>query len=148
MFWIFDPLQELQEKIPRVLFYCTSINNSSKIYTFLVAEVPSSVQYIELFHSETEEMKKKYIVKELKNCDSPLRVVISTSALGMGMDAKAFHNVILFGAQTNCSDFIQEIGRDNMPSVALILYNGYHERVADIDIKKIMLTKEYVIPHL
>lgn len=145
MFWIIDPLQELLEKFPRVLVYCTSINDASKIYNYIVREVPSSVQHIDMYHSETEDLKKEFIVNELKNCDSSLRIVVSTSALGMGIDAKAFHSVILFGAQTNCSDFIQEIGRvgrDNMPSVALILYNRYHQRLADEAIKKILMTKQ------
>lgn len=145
MFWIIDPLQELQEKFPRVIIYCTSINDAAKVCNYLIEEVPSSVRNIELYHSETEDLKKEYIVNELKDFNSSLRILISTSALGMGIDAKGFHSVVLFGAQSNCSDLIQEIGRvgrDNMPSVALIVYNSYHQRLADESVKKILVTKE------
>lgn len=145
MFWLIDPLQDLCENFPRVIIYCTSINDASKVYNFLIEEVPSCVHHIDLYHSETEDIKKDFIINELKESDSKLRILVSTSALGMGIDAKGFNSVILYGAQSNVSDFVQEIGRvgrDNMPSIALVMFNSYHQRLADQAIKKILLTND------
>lgn len=97
------------------------------------------------YHSETEDIKKVFIINELKKSDSRLRILVSTIALGMGIDAKGFNSVVLFGAQSNVSDFVLEIGRvgrDNMPSIALVSYNMYHQRLADETMKKILLTKD------
>lgn len=61
----------------------------------------------------------------------------------MGIDAKGFHSVVVFGAQSNCSEMLQEIGivgRDHQPSVALILYNSYHQRLLDQEVKKFLGT--------
>lgn len=145
MFWLIDPLQDLCENFPRVIIYCTSINDASKVYNFLIEEVPSCVHHIDLYHSETEDIKKDFIINELKESDSKLRILVSTSALGMGIDAKGFNSVILYGAQSNVSDFVQEIGRvgrDNMPSFALVMFNSYHQRLADQAIKKMLLTND------
>lgn len=141
MFWLIDPLQDLCENFPRVIIYCTSINDASKVFNFLIEEVPSCVHHIDLYHSETEDIKKDFIINELKESDSKLRILVSTSAL----DAKGFNSVILYGAQSNVSDFVQEIGRvgrDNMPSIALVMFNSYHQRLADQAIRKILLTND------
>lgn len=82
-------------------------------------------------------------MNELQNSESSLRLLVSTSALGMGIDAKGFHSVVVFGAQNNCSELVQEVGRvgrDNQPSVALVLYNSYHQRLLDQDVKKFVGT--------
>jgi ATP-dependent DNA helicase RecQ len=143
MFWLIDSLQNLRENFPRLLIYCTSINDASKVYNYVVEETPSCGQFIELYHSQTEDSKKEYIVNELQNYESSLRLLVSTSALGMGIDTKGFHSVVVFGAQKNCSELVQEIGRvgrDHQPSVALVLYNSYHQRSLDQEVKKFVGT--------
>lgn len=32
VFWLIDALQNLQEKFPRLLIYCTKINDAAKVY--------------------------------------------------------------------------------------------------------------------
>lgn len=113
------------------------------MYNYVLEELPSCGQFIELYHSQTEDPKKEYIVNELQNSESSLRILVSTSALGMGIDAKGFNSVVVFGAQNSCSELVQEIGRvgrDHQPSVALILYNSYHQRLLDQEVKKFLGT--------
>ena len=45
---------------------------------------------------------------------------ISFHALGMGIDAKGFNSLVVFGAQNSCSKLVQEIrrvGKDHQPSI-------------------------------
>ena len=92
MFWLIDSLQNLQEKFKRLLIYCTTIKDAAKVYNYVLEELPSCGQFIELYHSQTEDPKKEYIVNELQNSESSL-ILVSTSALGMGIDAKGFNSV-------------------------------------------------------
>ena len=143
MFWLIDSLQNLQDKFPRLLIYCTTIKDAAKVYNYVLEELPSCGQFIELYHSQTEDPKKEYIVNELQNS---LRILVSTSALGMGIDAKGFNSVVVFGAQNSCSELVQEIGRvgrDHQPSVALILYNSFHQRLLDQEVKKFLGTNGF-----
>ena len=62
-----------------------------------------------MYHSETEDLKKEFIVNELKNCDSSLQIVVSTSPLGMGIDAKAFHSVICLVHRQNVLNLFRKL---------------------------------------
>ncbi|XP_033752385.1 ATP-dependent DNA helicase Q1-like [Pecten maximus] len=140
MLWLLEGLGNLMETFPRTLIYRNSIKDVGHLYHFLVTELPDLVKYVEMFHSETMEDKKKEIVSKL-SVDSELRVVISTSALGMGVDVSACQNIILYGPPYSIVDLLQETGRagrDGTDSVALIMYNRYQTRNIDDDVKQVI----------
>ncbi|XP_052103489.1 ATP-dependent helicase wrn-1-like [Mytilus californianus] len=94
-----------------------------------------------MFHSETPDVNKNIIINALKEESSVLRLILSTSALGMGLCS----GVVLFGPQNNLVDLLQEIGRvgsDGNPSVAIILYNGYHLQKLKPEVKAILKAKD------
>lgn len=68
------------------------------MYGYKTSEVPDSVFFCEMFHSETPDGKKEKILDDLWNEHGSLRIVIATSALGMGIDITGTNNVILYGA--------------------------------------------------
>ncbi|CAC5414674.1 unnamed protein product [Mytilus coruscus] len=129
MTWLVDALDEKRQDFPRTLLYCSSINDTSKLYKYIVTQLPHCAKYIEMFHSKTPDVNKNIIINALKEESSVLRLILSTSTLGMGLDVKKCSGVVLFGPPNNLVDLLQEIGRvgrDGNPSVAIILYNGYH----------------------
>lgn len=144
MSWLVDGIQHLQNDFPKSLLYCSSINDVSKLYTYLMKELDAtSHSLIEMFHSETPTAKKTDIVNCLsdQNQTSKIRLVICTSALGMGIDVSHCNSVILFGIPENIVDLVQEIGRigrDGNSSVALILFNSYHLRRLEKSMKEIL----------
>lgn len=71
----------------------------------------------------------------LRNKDSCVRIVIATSALGMGVDVLNCNSVVLYGPPRSVVDLVQAIGRDGLPSVALIIYNSHHLRNVDKEVK-------------
>ncbi|XP_061166242.1 ATP-dependent helicase wrn-1-like isoform X2 [Saccostrea echinata] len=98
-----------------------------------------------MFHSETPEDIKTEILNELSDEESTTRLVIATSALGMGEDILKYSNVILYGAPKSIVDIVQEIGRvgrDGMEAVALLLHNSYHLRSVDSEVKDFFTTTE------
>lgn len=59
----------------------------------------------------------------------------------VGFDVKKCSGVVLFGPPNNRVDLLQEIGRvgrDGNPSVAIILYNGYHLQKLKPEVKAIL----------
>ena len=92
------------------------------------------------FHSETPEAKKEKILDDLCNEHGSLRIVIATSALGMGIYITGTNNVILYGAPKQLVEVVQEIGRagrDGNPALALLLYNSYHLRKVEQEVKDV-----------
>ncbi|OWF49883.1 ATP-dependent DNA helicase tlh2 [Mizuhopecten yessoensis] len=117
--------------------------DASNIYSYLKTELPEC-DMLDMCHSETPEEKKTNIIKELQTADSQLKMVIATSALGMGIDVVDTHSVILYGVPKHLTDIIQEIGRvgrDGKSSVAMLLYNSYHLNKVDPDVKEMYKTQ-------
>lgn len=142
MFWLMETLNNLKEKFPRTVIYCNSIKDVSTIYNFLTSEIPDSLNYVQMYHSETPSDCKSEIIDKLGN-DSSLRIVLATSALGMGIDVKFCNSVIIYGPPVNVADLIQEtgrIGRDGLPSVAVVLYNSYQCKQLDTEVKTFLRT--------
>ncbi|XP_069105520.1 bifunctional 3'-5' exonuclease/ATP-dependent helicase WRN-like [Argopecten irradians] len=145
MSWIVDGLSTLQETFPRTLIYCRSITDVSKLYAYISEELPECVQHLEMFHSETTDSSKEKVLDAVKNKESPIRLIIATSALGMGIDFVDLHSVVLYGPPNTNLELIQEVGRagrDGDPSVALILSNSYHLHHVDSEVKAIFTTSE------
>ncbi|XP_062610828.1 uncharacterized protein LOC134272635 [Saccostrea cucullata] len=95
---------------PNIKLCVKKVDNdiASAMYWLVSAELDKKNQ-IEMFHSETPSVKKKYIIEELAKSESELRVIIATSALGMGIDISSCHSVILYGPPTSIVDFVQEL---------------------------------------
>jgi superfamily II DNA helicase RecQ len=142
MFWLMEALNNLEVKFPRTIIYCNTIKDVSTMYNFLTSEIPESDSFVEMFHSETPSDQKASIIENLGK-DSSLRVVLATSALGMGVDVKFCNTVVVYGPPMNVADLIQEtgrVGRDGSPSVAVILYNSYHLKNLDVEVKTFLRT--------
>lgn len=68
-----------------------------KVYNFLIEEVLFCIYYIDLYYLEIEDIKKDFIINELKELDSKFCILVLISVLGMGIDVKGFNSVILYG---------------------------------------------------
>lgn len=56
-----------------------------KVYNFLIEEVLFCVYYIDLYYLEIEDIKKDFIINELKELDSKFCILVLISVLGMGI---------------------------------------------------------------
>ncbi|XP_062603220.1 uncharacterized protein LOC134264991 [Saccostrea cucullata] len=114
---------------PKTLMYCTSITDCAAIYNYLCKELPDCE--IEMYHSETEQEKKDSILGLLQDPSSKWKLIIATNALGMGIDVKDCHSLIFLGLHKINRGFIPgdwRVGRDEQPSLALLLHHGHHLR--------------------
>ncbi|XP_078321868.1 bifunctional 3'-5' exonuclease/ATP-dependent helicase WRN-like [Crassostrea virginica] len=142
MLWLVEGLLKYKEKFPRTLVYCKSIKDVSHIYNYIISEVPDLSRHIEMFHSETTNETKLAVIHQLTQKDDlMLRVVVATSALGMGIDVEECHSVVLYGPPPTLVDLLQEcgrIGRDGKDSVAVILHHSYHYQNLDEEVKTVL----------
>ena len=77
-----------------------------------------------MFHSCTETCIKDNIIKAFSVDSSPLRVVIATTAFGMGIDIPNIRTIIHFGSCEDTETYLQAVGRagrDGNLSKAIIL---------------------------
>lgn len=138
MYWLISGMETLRHAFPKTLIYANSISDVAKLYTYVVNELPDCAEFVDMFHSETTEENKKTILNALRDNTSTKRVVFATSALGMGIDIGNCQSVVLYGPPHSVVDLVQEIGRvgrDGQSSVAIMLYNSYHLRNVNKDIK-------------
>ncbi|XP_063419305.1 probable ATP-dependent DNA helicase RecS [Mytilus trossulus] len=135
MCWLVDGLCD--KALPKTMIYCASSKDAANIYAYISTEIPNCKE-VQMFHSETSPDSKKRIMECLKDPTSCIKVVIATSALGMGIDMIGFSNVIIYGAPKTIVDLIQEIGRvgrDGKEAVALLLHNSFHLRDVETEVK-------------
>lgn len=74
-----------------------------------------------------------------------MKIIVATSALGMGIKIAYCHSVILYGPPTSIVDFVQElgrVGRDGQPSSVIILCSSQHKRHVDKDVRQFLDSKD------
>ncbi|XP_069109782.1 ATP-dependent DNA helicase RecQ-like [Argopecten irradians] len=143
IFWLVEALAKFENAFPKIIVYCNSIKDVSSIYNIIVTELPEAVSYVEMYHSETTDEKKEQILRDIGE-GQRLKIVIATSALGMGVDVADCHNIVFYGPPKTIVDLVQQAGRagrDGEQSTALLLCNPHQLVHIDDDVKEIVRTK-------
>lgn len=137
-YFLINLLNEKQENCERYLIFCQSIKSCSDIFTAFRLEGVNT-NLIEMFHSKTVEAVKEKIKMNMQDPDGQIRILIATSAAGMGVNYKGVNNVIHFGPPKDMDSFVQQLGRvgreSNQHAMAMLLYNGRQCRNLDSDMK-------------
>ena len=71
---------------------------------------PNSLPYA-MYHSKTIDRIKQQVQTEFSKLDSKIRVVVGTSAIGMGIDIKNIREIIFYAPPTDLESYVQGIGR-------------------------------------
>ena len=132
----YELLKERTKCVKTVLFCCTLLD-CGQIYAKLKRRLgkniteppglPNIVEFrlINLFTAaSTADMKAK-VLKEFCRSDTKLRLVIATSAFGLGVDCPDIGRVINFGAPCTTEELIQQsgrAGRDGNNAEAILYY--------------------------
>ena len=79
---------------------------------------------VDVFTAESSPQIREALLKEFFMSDSRLRMLIATTAFGMGVDCPDIDRVINWGCPNTLEELIQEIGRGGRdgPAVEAILY--------------------------
>jgi superfamily II DNA helicase RecQ len=132
---ICNRLKALKENFPLTLLY-TDTDCIAHSYWFcekllgddmyMGEHIPENRMFAQ-YHSEYTNRMKEHIVQELCKENSKLRLVFTTVALGMGLDAPHVRHVIHYKPPTSLEKYFQETGRagrDGQPAVATLYFNN------------------------
>ncbi|XP_052274397.1 ATP-dependent DNA helicase RecQ-like [Dreissena polymorpha] len=136
--YLVTSIKDKKEKSERYLIFCTSIKNCTDVYTMLRMELDKDINYVHMYHSQTAENVKEVIKKDMGHDDGLIRLLVATSAAGMGVNFKGVNQVINYGVPKNMDTFVQQLGRagrDGTQAMALLLYCGRQCKGIDSDMK-------------
>lgn len=150
-----DVIEELKEhgsETERTMIYCQIRKQTSIIFrTFSLflgdqlyhGEKKTQNRIVEMYHAGTPTNVKKHIVDNLSS-DGHIRCLITTVAFGMGVDCKKVRKIYHMGPAKNIECYVQESGRggrDGLPAVCVLLYNGILSNHCEQDIKDFCKTE-------
>ena len=111
----------------KILVFVLTIKQGTELLSYLRKNGVES----EFFHSRLETKEKMRIQNRFSGIEKPnLKVLICTSAFGMGINVSDIRHVIHYYPALNLTDYTQQIGRagrDQKPSFAHLLYDKSDE---------------------
>ncbi|XP_052695204.1 uncharacterized protein LOC128173541 [Crassostrea angulata] len=132
----FSGLKNKGKDFPKHLIFCNTIKECSIVYCALVQEFGSTTSLVNMYHSKTPDDVKKFIRKDMEAENGSIRVLVSTSSAGMGVNFKDLQNIVHFSPPQDMDTFIQQMGRagrDGKFSQELILYKSHKNQMKNLD---------------
>lgn len=118
----------------RVIVYCATRKNVDIVYNYLSKQFPGEVVKC---HADMDSDKREK--HELQFINGSKRIMVATTAFGMGIDASDIRLVLHFNLPLSTIDYYQQIGRagrDGKKSHAMLLYHP-----DDIEVNQYILNK-------
>ena len=143
--FLLDEVYEKKQSCRRCVIFCPSIKACSELYTMFRLNVNSCMGHINMYHSKTTDTVKEEVKEDMKKENGQIRILIATSAAGMGVNFVGVNDVINFGPPKDMDTFVQQFGRagrDGSSAMAILIYNGRQCRNLDSDMKDYVLNTD------
>ena len=128
--WLIKDIIKNKEHTEKTVLFCQSFKACGDIYETFQHNLPNTcTNTVAMFHSKTPKGIKDGVIADLMSEHGAIRLVIATSALGMGVNIPYITRVIHFGVPESMESYLQGIGRggrDGSDVVAIMYYHGYH----------------------
>ena len=108
--------------------FCPSLKACGYIYDTFPHFVPSKSK-VAMYHSKTPQDIKDNVLSDLISPNGNIRLVIATSALGMGVNIPNIRRVVIFGVPESMESYFQAVrrgGRDGSDVLSVMFYHAYH----------------------
>lgn len=144
--WLVNLLKELKEEMPRYVIFCETIAEVSKLYFEFARKVEAKCEFLDMFHSKTNDKIKEKIRNDM-TINGKIRLLVCTNSAGMGVNFHGLHNIIHFGLPREMDTFVQQMGRcgrDGQFSNELVLYKNHktHMKKVEADLVKLVKSDE------
>ena len=144
--WLTEELKTEKNKTRKTIIYCRSINACGELYSMLDSVLDGdAISHIGMFHSKTPEALKTKVLDNFVPTDGAVRVVVATTALGMGVNIPDVERVCHFGIPDTIEEYVQEIGRagrDGRKSYGIMYFKCYHLAHCDDSMKAFIKNPE------
>jgi superfamily II DNA helicase RecQ len=124
------------QKMPSIVIYCLTVNETEEIVKWLKKlSPPTATSMICRYHRGIEnENDRENLVQEFVKDDSYIKILVTTTALGCGIDKKNISVVVLWGMQKDITESIQIMGRaardpETLPNGGVILICYYQKQL-------------------
>ncbi len=128
-----------QKACERMLIFCRTVDDCGRLYAVFMCHLNDPCkQYVNMYHSNTYDHVKQMIHADMLVENGSIRVLICTSAAGLGVNFKGIKHVIHYGPPYTIDSLVQQIGRcsrDGQQGFHLLLYSLIQCRKIDNEIK-------------
>lgn len=132
-----------------IVIYCKSLKTVGRVFCHLKAELGEGAWVnkkqkfenllIAMFHSKTLLHHKDSVLKSL-NGEGNCRVIVATTALGMGINVPNVSHVFIYGSPENVEAIVQQVGRAGRDGLQshVILYNIKQLTRGDVAVREVL----------
>jgi len=139
-----DELVKQRSKMPKTVLFCRTLQHCINIYGTLRRRLGSNitdpaglpnllgVRLVDLFTAASKPEMREMVLREFCRADTSLRLIVASSAFGLGVDCPDISRVIHWGAPNTLEDLVQESGRggrDGRSSQAILYYKVVGRKV-------------------
>ena len=150
--WVVREVKDKGLSMSPILIYCRSIPALVRVFTYFQGELDTDAWVekdpeqkpdnllIGMFSSQTDDDTKSRILSSLFG-DGNCRVVVATTALGLGLNFPNVRHVIMYGVPEDLEGIVQQAGRagrDGSQSHAAVYVVKQHKRT-DEGVKGVLL---------
>ena len=140
-----DELVIERSNMPKTVLFCRTLKHCAKIYKTIrrklgrnitdPAGLPNllGVRVVDLFTAAPKPEMRELVLKEFCKADTSLRLMVASSAFGLGVDCPDISRIIHWGAPNTLEDLVQEsgrAGRDGRLSQAILYHKIVREKVS------------------
>ncbi|XP_056009722.1 bifunctional 3'-5' exonuclease/ATP-dependent helicase WRN-like [Ostrea edulis] len=134
--WLIECLKIQKQQCPKTVIYCRSIKSCSVLFKLFDDLLKDNAycgvkcaknRLFAMYHHSTSNKCKKIVMSEFPKPESKIRVVVCTSAFGLGVNVPDIDMVINWGAPRSIEEFMQEFGRggrDGREAMSILYYHG------------------------
>ncbi|XP_056110896.1 ATP-dependent DNA helicase RecQ-like [Rhinichthys klamathensis goyatoka] len=134
MDWVVTEVREKRLLMLPIIIYCRSLKAVGRVFCRLKAKLEEDAwvnrdpehkaenMLIGMFHSKTLPQYKQRVLASFTG-EGSCRVVVATTALGMGLNFPNISHVVMYGAPEDVEDIVQQVGRagrNSLPSHAVL----------------------------
>ena len=125
--WLISELKN-NPSTEKTIIFCQSLKACGDIYDRF-SDFLKSKHEVAMYYSKTPQGINDSVLSDLLSVHGNIRLVIGTSAPGMGVNTPNVKNVIIFGVQESIEAYLQAVGRvdrDSSEVLSIMYYHGYH----------------------
>lgn len=149
LMWLVNLAKEVGSSTPKTIIFCNTYNELAAVFVYLLRMLQDHVyvpgqpktpanRIVDIFHSMTLKKYKDRVMDSFKVNAGNARIVLATSALGMGVNFPDVRYIIHLGPATSIVDHVQQsgrAGRDGKQAYNVVITTGQKLAHCEVDIK-------------